>query len=262
MHETNLTVVGNALNTPEYRRIERTNALVANFKVASTARRFDKNNNRWTDGDSLRVRVTCWRRLAEGVVASIKVGDPVVVHGRLYTREWSTEDGQRRTAYELEAVSVGHDLARGVGVFRRGRVNLSTTMVEDVENENRINGELTEPAPEETARSEALVAGLSEEEIPTFGYDGPVGGDGDIPIADLGTVLTGEMTSQLDETIAQTRDRLGYGTSRSETASRNDAAPGDDARGSGPLAEGAGTAEPASEPGRVRRTRTRVPANV
>jgi single-strand DNA-binding protein len=252
MYDTNVTVVGNALNTPEYRRFERTNALVANFRVASTARRWDKNNNRWTDGDSFRVRVTCWRRLAEGVVASIKVGDPVVVHGRLHTREWSTEDGQRRTAYELEAVSVGHDLARGVGVFRRGRVNMSTTTVEDVENENRINGELTEPAPEENARSEALVAGLSEEDIPSIGYDGPVNGDGDTSIADLGTVLTGDMVGQLDETIAQTRDRLGYGASRSDGSTRSDAAPGD---------EEAASAEPVSEPGRVRRTRTRVPAN-
>jgi single-strand DNA-binding protein len=252
MYDTNVTVVGNALNTPEYRRIERTNALVANFKVASTARRWDKNNNRWTDGDSLRVRVNCWRRLAEGVVASIKVGDPVVVHGRLYTREWSTEDGQRRTAYELEAVSVGHDLARGVGVFRRGRVNLSTTMVEDVESENRINGELTEPAPEENARSEALVAGLSEENIPSVGYDGPVSDDGDTSIADLGTVLTGDLMSKLDETIAQTRDRLGYGEPGGDAASENDTASGD---------EEAGTPAPASEPGRVRRSRTRVPAN-
>jgi single-strand DNA-binding protein len=237
MYDTNVTVVGNALNTPEYRRVERTNALVANFKVASTARRWDKNNNRWTDGDSLRVRVNCWRRLAEGVVASIKVGDPVVVHGRLYTREWTTEDGQRRTAYELEAVSVGHDLARGVGVFRRGRVNLSTIVVEDAETENRVNGELTEPAPEEQARSEALTAGLEEEAaVPSFGYDGPVG---DTEIGDLGTVLSGEMTAQLDDVIAKTRAEL------SETGAGEEPEP----------------AEPVGESGRVRRTRTRVPAN-
>jgi single-stranded DNA-binding protein len=43
------------------------------------------------------VRVNCWRRLAEGVVASIKVGDPVVVHGRLYTGSGRRKDGQRRT---------------------------------------------------------------------------------------------------------------------------------------------------------------------
>ena len=151
MYDTTISVVGNALTTPEWRRFERTNALVANFKIASTSRRFDKNNNRWIDGDSLRLRVTCWRRLAEGVVASIKVGDPVVVTGRLYTREWTTEEGQRRTAYELEAMSVGHDLARGVGVFRRGRANVNTTVVEDAETDRHINGEVTEPAPEENA---------------------------------------------------------------------------------------------------------------
>jgi single-strand DNA-binding protein len=241
MYDTNVTVVGNALNTPEYRRVERTNALVANFKVASTARRWDKNNNRWTDGDSLRVRVNCWRRLAEGVVASIKVGDPVVVHGRLYTREWTTEDGQRRTAYELEAVSVGHDLARGVGVFRRGRVNMSTTVVEDTESENRVNGELTEPAPEEHARSEALTAGLDEEAIPSFGYDGPVA---DTEIGDLGTVLSGEMKSELDEVIEKTRAEL------------NDAAPHE------PGGAEPSIAEPVAESGRSRRSRTRVPASV
>jgi single-strand DNA-binding protein len=242
MYDTNVTVVGNALNTPEYRRVERTNAFVANFRVASTARRWDKNNNRWTDGDSLRVRVNCWRRLAEGVVASIKVGDPVVVHGRLYTREWTTEDGQRRTAYELEAVSVGHDLARGVGVFRRGRVNLSTTAVEDAESDSRVNGELTEPAPEEHARTEALTAGLDEEAIPSFGYDGPVA---DAEIADLGTVLGGEMKAQLDEVIEKARVVLN--------------GPDD---GSGRAGDEQGGAEPVAESGRARRTRTRVPASV
>jgi single-strand DNA-binding protein len=183
------------------------------------------------------VRVNCWRRLAEGVVASIKVGDPVVVHGRLYTREWTTEDGQRRTAYELEAVSVGHDLARGVGVFRRGRVNLNTTMVEDAETENRVNGELTEPAPEENARSEALVADLREEDIPSIGYDGPVAVDGQV--ADFGPVLHGEMTAQLDDLIANTEARLG-GTASGDQA-----------------------AEPAAagEPERRRRVRGRVPVN-
>jgi single-strand DNA-binding protein len=153
----------------------------------------------------------------------------VVVHGRLYTREWSTEDGQRRTAYELEAVSVGHDLARGVGVFRRGRVNLSTTVVEDAETENRINGELTEPAPEETARSEALVADLREEEVPSLG-------DGEGEVADLGPIR-GEMAAQLNDLIAGAQAQLA-----------------DD--------QGTGSAEPAAEePERRRRARARVPVN-
>ena len=108
-------IVGNVLTAPEWRRTQHTNALVANFRVASTSRRFDRDNNRWVDGDSLRVRVNCWRRLAEGVAASITVGDPVVVVGRLYTRDWTDNENNQRTSYEMEAVAVGHDLARGKG---------------------------------------------------------------------------------------------------------------------------------------------------
>ena len=113
MFDTNIVIVGNVLTPPEWRHTTKTNTLVANFRVASTSRRFDKDNNRWVDGDTLRVRVTCWRRLAENVGASIAVGDPVVVVGRLYTRDWTDADNNARISYEMEAVAVGHDLARG-----------------------------------------------------------------------------------------------------------------------------------------------------
>jgi hypothetical protein len=125
-------------------------------------------------------------------------------------------------------------------VFRRGRVNLSTTVVEDAESDSRVNGELTEPAPEEHARSEALAASLDEEAIPSFGYDGPVA---DTEIADLGTVLGSEMTSELDDVIEKTRVELNGDSERAGDAQ--------------------GTAEPVAESGgRVRRSRTRVPASV
>jgi hypothetical protein len=75
--DTNIVIVGNVLTPPEWRHTTKTNTLVANFRVASTSRRFDKDNNRWVDGETLRVRVTCWRRLAENVGASIAAGDPV-----------------------------------------------------------------------------------------------------------------------------------------------------------------------------------------
>jgi single-strand DNA-binding protein len=147
MFDTTITIVGNVLNMPEWRRLDKSGALVANFKIASTARRFDRGTGRWIDGDSLRVRVTCWRRLAEGVTGSVKVGDPVIVHGRLYTRDWTTEDGQRRVMYELDAMSVGHDLARGIGVFKRVRPDLTTSEIEDADSEARVAGEHSESVP-------------------------------------------------------------------------------------------------------------------
>lgn len=147
MFDTYVTIVGNVLTTPEWRRTTQSNTLVANFKVASTARRLDRDSGRWVDGNSLRVRVNCWRKLAEGVAASVMVGDPVVVCGRLYTRDWTDDAGNHRTLYELEAVAVGHDLSRGRARFLRNRPSVTTSTVEDAEAESRVHGEPTEPVP-------------------------------------------------------------------------------------------------------------------
>ncbi|MFS8479737.1 MAG: single-stranded DNA-binding protein [Micromonosporaceae bacterium] len=149
MLDTYVTIVGNVLHTPEWRRTNNTGTVVVSFKVASTARRLNRETGQWVDGNSLRVRVTCWRRLAEGVGASVKAGDPVVVVGRLYTREWEDETGARRLAYEVEAVAVGHDLSKGRAQFARVKPTLSTSMVEDADAESRARGELTSVLPAE-----------------------------------------------------------------------------------------------------------------
>ncbi|MEU2664576.1 single-stranded DNA-binding protein [Micromonospora sp. NPDC007220] len=151
MFDTYVTIVGNVLTAPEWRRTTQSNTLVANFKVASTARRLDRDSGRWVDGNSLRVRVNCWRKLAEGVAASVMVGDPVVVCGRLYTRDWTDDAGNHRSLYELEAVAVGHDLSRGRSRFQRNRPTMTTSTVEDAEAEHRVHGEATEPVPDEEA---------------------------------------------------------------------------------------------------------------
>jgi single-strand DNA-binding protein len=151
MFDTYMTIVGNVLTAPEWRRTAQSNTLVTNFKVASTARRLDRDSGRWVDGNSLRVRVNCWRKLAEGVAASVMVGDPVVVCGRLYTRDWVDDAGNHRTLYELEAVAVGHDLSRGRGRFLRNRPTLATSAVSDPEAERRVHGEPTEPVPDDEA---------------------------------------------------------------------------------------------------------------
>ncbi|BCY06097.1 single-stranded DNA-binding protein [Actinoplanes sp. L3-i22] len=143
MFDTNVTIVGNVLTKPEWRRTRESNQLVANFRIASTARRYDRENRCWVDGNTLRIRVSAWRRLAEGVAASINVGDPLVVFGRIYTRDWDDEEGNHRTAYEMEAHAIGHDLARGRTRFYRTRP-LGTTAIEDAESESMVGGEQSE----------------------------------------------------------------------------------------------------------------------
>jgi single-strand DNA-binding protein len=162
--ETHIVVIGNVLTAPEWRRIGSTRALVANFRVASTSRRLDRDTGRWVDGNHLRVRVTCWRKLAEGVASSITVGDPVVVAGRLFTRDWTDNDGNSRTTYEMEAVAVGHDLARGRGKFFRNRATLATSAVES---DDSVRGEAAEPVPEHEVPA-AYGDGIPDEHEPTF----------------------------------------------------------------------------------------------
>jgi single-strand DNA-binding protein len=189
MFDTNVTIVGNVLTAPEWRRTAQSGTLVANFKVASTARRLDRESGRWVDGNSLRVRVNCWRKLAEGVASSVMVGDPVVVVGRMYTRDWTDDAGNHRTLYELEAAAVGHDLSRGRSQFVRNRPSMATSSVEDAEAESRVHGEATEPVPDDevppvrAGRPFTDDPGYAEAPIsPAPRYDDPIatrGGDVD-----------------------------------------------------------------------------------
>ena len=92
---------------------------VANFRVASTSRRL--RGNEWVDGPTTWYQVKAWRGLAEHVTQSLRVGDPVVVHGRLEADVWTREDGSVSTQLVVTASSVGHDLARCTSSCRRPR---------------------------------------------------------------------------------------------------------------------------------------------
>jgi single-strand DNA-binding protein len=117
MNETLVTIVGTVISDVRKRNVQ-DGTPVAGFRMASNERRFDKASGQWVDGDHLYLSVTCWRRLALGVLTSLEKGDPVVVRGRLYTRNYEVEAG-KRSAVELEAYQVGPDLARcHVGVSR------------------------------------------------------------------------------------------------------------------------------------------------
>jgi single-strand DNA-binding protein len=131
MNDTAMTIVGNLVDEPRL-RVTKNGHSVANFRVASTSRRYDAEQSAWVDNATLFVTVTCWRALAENVVKSLHKGQAVVVNGRFYMREYVVEEATR-ASYELEATAVGHDLTRGVAEFRRisrppvtSRVNLDS----------------------------------------------------------------------------------------------------------------------------------------
>ncbi|MGW0857332.1 single-stranded DNA-binding protein [Streptomyces sp. NPDC002690] len=116
MNETLVTLVGNAATGVDFR--ETASGGMARFRLAVTPRRWDRERQLWADGHTSFYTVWAWRSLASNVAASVSVGEPLLVHGRLKVREEEREGG-RRTFVDVEAVAVGHDLSRGSAAFRR-----------------------------------------------------------------------------------------------------------------------------------------------
>ena len=116
MNETLVTLVGNVATNVEFR--ETVTGGVARFRFAVTARRWDRERAVWTDGATSFYTVSAWRSLGANLAASVSVGEPLVVHGRLRVRE-EEHDGRRKTFVDVDALAVGHDLTRGTAAFRR-----------------------------------------------------------------------------------------------------------------------------------------------
>ncbi len=107
--ETVITVVGNLVDDPEL-RFTPSGAAVANFRIASTPRTFDKQSNEWKDGEALFLSCSVWRQAAENVAESLQRGMRVVVQGRLKARTYETREGEKRTVFEIEVEEVGPSL--------------------------------------------------------------------------------------------------------------------------------------------------------
>ncbi|WP_030670016.1 single-stranded DNA-binding protein [Streptomyces cellulosae] len=117
MNETIISVVGNVATQPVYRELA--TGPSARFRMAVTSRYLDREKNVWTDGHTNFFTVWANRQLATNTAASLNVGDPVVVQGRLKVRTEVREGQQSWTSADIDAVAIGHDLARGTSAFRR-----------------------------------------------------------------------------------------------------------------------------------------------
>ncbi|MCP3817784.1 single-stranded DNA-binding protein [Streptomyces sp. A3M-1-3] len=117
MNDTMVTLVGNVATRVEYK--EAATGTVARFRLAVTARRWDRGKDVWTDGATSFYTVWARRMLAANLAGSVSVGEPLVVHGRLKVRDEEHGDGKRWFSADIEALAVGHDLTRGTSAFRR-----------------------------------------------------------------------------------------------------------------------------------------------
>ena len=106
MSDNTITLVGNLTRDPEL-RFTTTGRGVASFGIA-VGRRYQVNGE-WQEQTSY-FNVTAWGQLGENAAASLTKGARVVVTGRLEQREYTTREGDKRTAIDVIAEELGPSL--------------------------------------------------------------------------------------------------------------------------------------------------------
>ncbi|MFC1638819.1 single-stranded DNA-binding protein [Patescibacteria group bacterium] len=100
MNLNRATIIGNLTRDPELRNTP-SGQTVANFGVAT--------NHSWTDNTGQKQEraefhnIVAWGKLAEICGQYLGKGRKVYVEGRLQTREWEGQDGNKRTRTEIVA---------------------------------------------------------------------------------------------------------------------------------------------------------------
>jgi len=96
-------LIGNLTRPPELRYTP-TGTAVSDLRLAV-------NRNYTTQGGDKReetcfLTVVVWGKQAEACSEYLDKGSPVMIEGRLQTRDWETKDGQKRTVVEVVAERV------------------------------------------------------------------------------------------------------------------------------------------------------------
>jgi len=112
------TIVGNTTADAELRYTQNGLA-VAGFTVAVNERKFNRETNEWTDGDTTFVRCSVWREMAEQVSASIPKGTRVIVTGKLKMQEYETKEGTKGQSLEMQVDEIGPSLRYASAVVTR-----------------------------------------------------------------------------------------------------------------------------------------------
>ena len=175
-----LTIRGFVATIPDLRTLP-DGTPVCSFRVASTARWFDGRTGDWAEGHTNWFTVNSFRTLATNVAASVKVGHPVLVRGKLKVRYWTTAQQEKRTSVDIEAQSVGPDLAFGTATYARSSGKRGTRT------------EIKSPASADLENSWEAAAerhGLSTNDNPRIAPSGDPLAEGQESLDDIG--LTGE----------------------------------------------------------------------
>lgn len=99
-------ILGNLARDPEVRYTQSGRA-VATFTVAASNTYIDSNNE--TKEQTAFINCVAWGKLGESI-GNLRKGNRCFVEGRLQTRSYETQDGQKRYVTEVVANFVGTSL--------------------------------------------------------------------------------------------------------------------------------------------------------
>lgn len=102
-------IMGNLARDPEV-RYTNTGKAVATFTVAASNTYIDSNNE--TKEQTAFINCVAWGKLGESV-GNLRKGNRAFVEGRLQTRSYETQEGQKRYVTEVVANFIGTSLMNG-----------------------------------------------------------------------------------------------------------------------------------------------------
>jgi single-strand DNA-binding protein len=218
--DNQITLRGYLTAEPKLYQKTATAVPVTEMRVGSTPRRLNRATGEWEDLPTSYYKVKCWRRLAINAASSLHKGDTVVVRGRFYMNNWVDNQQRPRSTLEIEADSLGHDLAYGWSHFLRGsrpsggraddggemaRQDLTPASPDDSDDEypsDPDNDTLDNDDPDNDA-SEETVPAPGDGDVPTTGNavtdgdgSGLESGDVSVPLDRTGDASLTEMGTQ------------------------------------------------------------------
>ena len=99
-YDNTLTIIGNLTRDPELKFLGNGIA-ICKFSVASNQKKANGEN------ESHYFDCVAWRDLGENVAESYRIGDRVLVHGKLKQDRWKSDDGSSRSKIEIEVEDCG-----------------------------------------------------------------------------------------------------------------------------------------------------------
>jgi single-strand DNA-binding protein len=96
-------IAGRCTRDPEVRYIQSGTAVTTLGVASSRAYKDPKDPSGPWKEETCFINVVAWAQLAERCGDSLKKGSAVLVEGRLQSRSWETDEGQKRTVIEVRA---------------------------------------------------------------------------------------------------------------------------------------------------------------